>query len=80
MCNPNGSCRVGSRCCITVEGSASFLEDAIITPPVNGINATVDEDDENDVDIFGEETREEKQSSILMDVKPWDDEPDMKKL
>ncbi|KMT14667.1 hypothetical protein BVRB_4g074350 [Beta vulgaris subsp. vulgaris] len=59
-------------------------------------------DDDDDLDLFGDETEEEKQaaeareaaakkasagkkkesgkSSILLDVKPWDDETDMKKL
>ncbi|XP_071697997.1 elongation factor 1-beta 2-like [Rutidosis leptorrhynchoides] len=59
--------------------------------------AAADEDD--DLDLFGDETEEEKKaaeardqakastkkkesgkSSVLMDVKPWDDETDMKKL
>ncbi|KAI3692832.1 hypothetical protein L6452_32656 [Arctium lappa] len=59
-----------------------------------------DEDDDSDVDLFGEETEEEKKvveyraaavkasgkkkefgkSSVLLDVKPWDDETNMKKL
>ncbi|CAH1423201.1 unnamed protein product [Lactuca virosa] len=85
---------------VTVEGSASFPEEAIATPPVNGTKAAVDEDEDSDVDLFGEETEEEKKaaeeraakakasgkkkesgkSSVLMDVKPWDDETDMKKL
>nr|KAJ0211620.1 hypothetical protein LSAT_V11C400188740 [Lactuca sativa] len=85
---------------VTVEGSACFPEEAIATPPVNGTKAAVDEDDDSDVDLFGEETEEEKKaaeeraakakasgkkkesgkSSVLMDVKPWDDETDMKKL
>ncbi|XP_062082391.1 elongation factor 1-beta 2 [Humulus lupulus] len=58
------------------------------------------EEDEDDLDLFGDETEEDKKaaeereaakkastkkkesgkSSILMDVKPWDDETDMKKL
>ncbi|XP_016750787.1 elongation factor 1-beta 2 isoform X2 [Gossypium hirsutum] len=56
-------------------------------------------DDEDDLDLFGDETEEDKKaaeereaakksakkkesgkSSVLMDVKPWDDETDMKKL
>ncbi|MTV28804.1 hypothetical protein FTX61_26015, partial [Nitriliruptoraceae bacterium ZYF776] len=56
--------------------------------------------DDSDVDLFGEETEEEKKaaedraaalkasgkkkesgkSSVLMDIKPWDDETDMVKL
>jgi len=58
------------------------------------------DDEDDDVDLFGEETEEEKQaaeeraakvkasgkkkesgkSSVLLDVKPWDDETDMVKL
>eukprot|EP01018_Ginkgo_biloba_P006215 Gb_10426 [translate_table: standard] len=58
------------------------------------------DDDDDDVDLFGEETEEEKKaaeeraasvkasikkkesgkSSVLLDVKPWDDETDMQKL
>ncbi|KAL1189216.1 Elongation factor 1-beta 2 [Cardamine amara subsp. amara] len=57
-------------------------------------------DDDDDMDLFGDETEEEKKaaeereaakkdtkkpkesgkSSVLMEVKPWDDETDMKKL
>ncbi|KAK5830401.1 elongation factor 1-beta 2-like [Gossypium arboreum] len=56
-------------------------------------------DDDDDLDLFGDETEEDKKaaeereaakksakkkesgkSSVLMDVKPWDDETDMKKL
>ncbi|XP_076932464.1 elongation factor 1-delta 1-like [Bidens hawaiensis] len=84
---------------VTVEGSASFPEEAVAAP-VAGTNGAADEDDDSDVDLFGEETEEEKKaaeeraaavkasgkkkesgkSSVLMDVKPWDDETDMKKL
>ncbi|MCO5548612.1 hypothetical protein L7F22_002072 [Adiantum nelumboides] len=65
------------------------------TPP-----AAEAEDDDDDLDLFGEETEEEKKasaerdaqkaasakkkavgkSSVLLDVKPWDDETDMVKL
>lgn len=57
------------------------------------------EDDDDDLDLFGDETEEDKKaaeereaakkpakkkesgkSSVLLDVKPWDDETDMKKL
>ncbi|KAK7401033.1 hypothetical protein VNO78_12344 [Psophocarpus tetragonolobus] len=56
-------------------------------------------DDDDDLDLFGDETEEDKKaaeereaakksakkkesgkSSVLLDVKPWDDETDMKKL
>jgi len=81
---------------VVIEGSAS-----VATPPVADTKASVAEDDDNDdVDLFGEETEEEKKaaeeraaamkasgkkkesgkSSVLLDVKPWDDETDMKKL
>ncbi|KAL8230539.1 hypothetical protein R6Q57_000317 [Mikania cordata] len=86
---------------VTVEGSASFSEEAAAVPVANGNGkVAVDEDDDSDVDLFGEETEEEKKaaedraaavkasgkkkesgkSSVLLDVKPWDDETDMKKL
>ncbi|KAM0060078.1 putative translation elongation factor EF1B/ribosomal protein S6 [Helianthus debilis subsp. tardiflorus] len=85
---------------VTVEGSATFSEEAIATPPVAETKAAADEDDDSDVDLFGEETEEEKKaaedraaavkasgkkkesgkSSVLMDIKPWDDETDMQKL
>uniref|UniRef100_A0A251RWM6 Putative translation elongation factor EF1B/ribosomal protein S6 n=1 Tax=Helianthus annuus TaxID=4232 RepID=A0A251RWM6_HELAN len=85
---------------VTVEGSATFAEEAIATPPVAETKAAADEDDDSDVDLFGEETEEEKKaaedraaavkasgkkkesgkSSVLMDIKPWDDETDMQKL
>jgi elongation factor 1-beta len=85
---------------VVVEGSASFPEEAIATPPAAETKAAADEDDDSDVDLFGEETEEEKKaaeeraaavkasgkkkesgkSSVLMDVKPWDDETDMVKL
>ncbi|KAL7600974.1 hypothetical protein Lser_V15G22216 [Lactuca serriola] len=85
---------------VVVEGSASFPEEAIATPPVADTKAAADEDEDSDVDLFGEETEEEKKiaeerattvkasgkkkesgkSSVLLDVKPWDDETDMQKL
>ncbi|KAI3692789.1 hypothetical protein L6452_32612 [Arctium lappa] len=85
---------------VTVEGSASFPEEAIATPLVIETKVAADEDDDSDVDLYGEETEEEKKvfedhaaevkasgkkkefgkSSVLLDVKPWDDETDMKKL
>ncbi|KAL8034932.1 hypothetical protein ABFX02_12G063000 [Erythranthe guttata] len=86
---------------VTIEGSAPVSE-AIATPPVADTKASVaeDEDDDEDVDLFGEETEEKKaasearatavnasgkkkvsgKSSVLLDIKPWDDETDMKKL
>uniref|UniRef100_A0A3B4URS0 Eukaryotic translation elongation factor 1 delta a (guanine nucleotide exchange protein) n=1 Tax=Seriola dumerili TaxID=41447 RepID=A0A3B4URS0_SERDU len=47
-----------------------------------------DDDDDDDIDLFGSDEEDEKakkptliaKSSILLDVKPWDDETDMAKL
>ncbi|KAI9198385.1 hypothetical protein LWI28_014892 [Acer negundo] len=83
---------------VVVEGSAPITAEAVTTPLVDTKATAVEDDD--DVDLFGEETEEEKKaveelaafikastkkkesgkSSVLMDVKPWDDETDMKKL
>ncbi|KAK3038121.1 hypothetical protein RJ639_029575 [Escallonia herrerae] len=96
-------------CGVTIEGSASIVEEAIATPPAADTKAFMfdvasaardEDDDDDDVDLFGEETEEEKKaaedraaavkasgkkkesgkSSVLLDVKPWDDETDMQKL
>ncbi|KAJ0709748.1 hypothetical protein HanOQP8_Chr09g0347751 [Helianthus annuus] len=68
---------------VTVEGSATFPEEAI---------AAADEGDDSDVDLFGEETEEEKKAAEDRAAavkasgkkkefgKPWDDETDMQKL
>ncbi|KAI3777660.1 hypothetical protein L1987_47461 [Smallanthus sonchifolius] len=48
---------------VTVEGSVSFVEEAIATPPVAETKAAADEDDDSDVDLFGEETEEEKKAA-----------------
>ncbi|PWA59230.1 Glutathione S-transferase, C-terminal-like protein [Artemisia annua] len=67
--------------------------------PVKEAAKEVTADDDDDLDLFADETEEEKKaaeardqakastkkkesgkSSVLMDVKPWDDETDMKKL
>ncbi|WMV19506.1 hypothetical protein MTR67_012891 [Solanum verrucosum] len=75
---------------------AAPAEDA---PAKEAVKPAVDDDDNDDIDLFGEETEEEKaatesreaakastkkkdngKSSVLMNVKPWDDETDMKKL
>ncbi|KAI7758303.1 hypothetical protein M8C21_014665 [Ambrosia artemisiifolia] len=42
------------------ERSATFPEEAIVTPPVAETKAAADEDDDSDVDLFSEETEEEK--------------------
>ncbi|KAM0033737.1 hypothetical protein Hdeb2414_s0016g00489471 [Helianthus debilis subsp. tardiflorus] len=44
---------------VTVEGSASFTEEAD-TAPVADTKVAIDEDDDCGVDLFGEETEEEK--------------------
>ncbi|KAK8493496.1 hypothetical protein V6N13_010690 [Hibiscus sabdariffa] len=68
------------------------------TAPAESVKAEA-ADDDDDLDLFGDETEEEKKaaeereaskksakkkesgkSSVLLDVKPWDDETDMKKL
>ncbi|KAI9174563.1 hypothetical protein LWI28_019256 [Acer negundo] len=84
---------------VVVEGSAPITVEAVATPPVDSKPAAADDDD-GDVDLFGEETEKEKKaaeecaasiksstkkkefgkSSVLMDVKPMDEEIDMKKL
>ncbi|KAL8250344.1 hypothetical protein R6Q59_034037 [Mikania micrantha] len=49
---------------VTVEGSASFSEEAAAAPVANGNGkVAVDEDDDSDVDLFGEETEEEKKAA-----------------
>ncbi|KAJ6760904.1 RIPENING REGULATED PROTEIN DDTFR10-LIKE [Salix purpurea] len=56
-------------CGVVVKGAAPITEEAIATPPSTETKAAEDDDD----DDLGK-------SSVLMDVKPWDDETDMKKL
>ncbi|KAI3918674.1 hypothetical protein MKX01_041994 [Papaver californicum] len=85
---------------VSVEGFAPVAEESVATPSVTDAKPADDDDDDSDVDLFGEETGEEKKaaeeraaavkasgkkkesgkSSILLDVKPWDDETDMAKL
>ncbi|TVU37927.1 hypothetical protein EJB05_11271, partial [Eragrostis curvula] len=88
---------------ITEEGQGVKVESSAVaqasTPDVADAKAPA-ADDNDDVDLFGEETEEEKaaaearaaavkasgkkkesgKSSVLLDVKPWDDETDMAKL
>ncbi|WRX33405.1 Translation elongation factor EF1B [Theobroma cacao] len=92
--------------CVSSHLAASFPGKAVGVGL--GGKATADEsakaeaptaDDDDDLDLFGDETEEEKKaaeereaakkpakkkesgkSSVLMDIKPWDDETDMKKL
>ncbi|KAM0004062.1 hypothetical protein Hdeb2414_s0256g00849541 [Helianthus debilis subsp. tardiflorus] len=47
---------------VTVEGSASFPEEAD-TAPVADTKVAIDEDDDCGVDLFGEETEEEKKAA-----------------
>ncbi|KDP34528.1 hypothetical protein JCGZ_11078 [Jatropha curcas] len=79
--------RIGGRGADPVEAAAPAKADASAG------------DDDDDLDLFGDETEEDKKaaeeraakkesskkkesgkSSVLLDVKPWDDETDMKKL
>ncbi|KAI3715066.1 hypothetical protein L6452_22032 [Arctium lappa] len=82
-----------------VDHHISSKDQITLQDTMEGVVAA-DEDDDSDVDLFGEETKEEKKaveyraaavkasgkkkesgkSSVLLDVKPWDDETDMKKL
>ncbi|KAG2670587.1 hypothetical protein I3760_14G092600 [Carya illinoinensis] len=64
----------GEGCGVTVEGSTPITGEAIATPPLQKTLRT-----------FGchQGIRKKErvwQSSVLLDVKPWDDETDMKKL
>ncbi|KAA8544519.1 hypothetical protein F0562_022531 [Nyssa sinensis] len=80
---------------VRIAGQATPLEAA----PAKEAKDAPAGDDDDDLDLFGDETEEEKKaaevreaakapskkkesgkSSVLLDVKPWDDETDMKKL
>ncbi|KAI0524020.1 hypothetical protein KFK09_003384 [Dendrobium nobile] len=83
-----------------VDGSTTISKEVPASQPIANTKAPVDQDDDDDIDLFGKETEEEKKaveereatvkasrkkkesgkSSILLDVKPWDDETDMQKL
>uniref|UniRef100_A0A0E0KEW5 Translation elongation factor EF1B beta/delta subunit guanine nucleotide exchange domain-containing protein n=1 Tax=Oryza punctata TaxID=4537 RepID=A0A0E0KEW5_ORYPU len=86
---------------VTAEGEGVKVEStACSVAPTADQKAPADDEDDDDVDLFGEETEEEKKaaeeraaavkasgkkkesgkSSVLLDVKPWDDETDMTKL
>ncbi|KAI3982354.1 hypothetical protein MKX01_037887 [Papaver californicum] len=76
------------------------ISGAEAAPAVEATKAAPVEADDDDLDLFGDETEEDKKaaeereaakkssakpkesgkSSVLLDVKPWDDETDMKKL
>ncbi|KAJ6386849.1 hypothetical protein OIU78_016724 [Salix suchowensis] len=62
-------------CGVVIEGSAPITKEAIATPPSADTKAAADEDDDDD-----DGSKESGKSSVLLDVKPWDDETDMKKL
>ncbi|KAL7126992.1 hypothetical protein ABFS83_14G224400 [Erythranthe nasuta] len=80
---------------VRIGGQAAAAEAPVAEAPKDSADA----DDDDDLDLFGDETEEEKKaaeareaakpaakkkesgkSSVLLDVKPWDDETDMKKL
>uniref|UniRef100_J3LPM7 Translation elongation factor EF1B beta/delta subunit guanine nucleotide exchange domain-containing protein n=2 Tax=Oryza brachyantha TaxID=4533 RepID=J3LPM7_ORYBR len=87
---------------VTAEGEGVKVESSAcsVSPSADQKAPAADEEDDDDVDLFGEETEEEKKaaeeraaavkasgkkkesgkSSVLLDVKPWDDETDMTKL
>jgi elongation factor 1-beta len=79
-------------------GKAAGVAGSSSAPAAPAAQAAKDDDDD-DLDLFGDETEEDKKaaeervaakastkkkeigkSSVLLDVKPWDDETDMKKL
>ncbi|RID46152.1 hypothetical protein BRARA_I02833 [Brassica rapa] len=76
---------------VSVEGSSPITEGDVATLPAADFkDDDSNEEDDDDVDLFGEETavsvkastkkKESGKSSMLIDIKPWDDETDMKKL
>ncbi|XP_023755357.1 elongation factor 1-beta [Lactuca sativa] len=84
---------------VRISSQAPSAEAALVNGAVNGVAKEDAADEDDDLDLFGDETEEEKKaaeardqakastkkkesgkSSVLMDVKPWDDETDMKKL
>ncbi|KAI3522803.1 hypothetical protein L1887_00853 [Cichorium endivia] len=86
---------------VRVSTQAPSAEAALVNGVTNGVSqiTLADADEDDDLDLFADETEEEKKaaeardqakastkkkesgkSSVLMDVKPWDDETDMKKL
>ncbi|PSR96762.1 Elongation factor 1-delta like, partial [Actinidia chinensis var. chinensis] len=75
----------GEGCGVTVEGSATA--DAVATPPPADSKASSYTEEEKKaaeeraaaVKASGKK-KESGKSSVLLDVKPWDDETDMKKL
>ncbi|RXI05447.1 hypothetical protein DVH24_006704 [Malus domestica] len=86
----------GEGCGVTIEGSAPITGEAIATPPASAAEDDDDDDvdlfgEETEEEKKAAEERaasikastkkkESGKSSVLLDVKPWDDETDMKKL
>ncbi|TQE08301.1 hypothetical protein C1H46_006083 [Malus baccata] len=86
----------GEGCGVTIEGSAPVTGEAIATPPASAAEDDDDDDvdlfgEETEEEKKAAEERaasikastkkkESGKSSVLLDVKPWDDETDMKKL
>ncbi|KAL8129398.1 hypothetical protein V2J09_018553 [Rumex salicifolius] len=92
--------------CVSAHLAASFPGKALGASICSGAPqpaskaAPANDEDDDDLDLFGDETEEEKKaaeereaskkapskkkesgkSSVLMDIKPWDDETDMKQL
>ncbi|XP_019167086.1 PREDICTED: elongation factor 1-delta-like [Ipomoea nil] len=66
----------GEGCGVTIEGSAP-IPAGVVTPPAADTKAV-----EERVAVIkaSSKTKESGKSSVLLDVKPWDDETDMKKL
>ncbi|KAF7833625.1 Elongation factor 1-beta 1 [Senna tora] len=91
---------VSSRLAQSFPGKAQGVRFGGQAAPAEAAPAKADADDDDDLDLFGDETEEDKKaaearetakkdsskkkesgkSSVLLDVKPWDDETDMKKL
>nr|XP_043639215.1 elongation factor 1-beta 2-like [Erigeron canadensis] len=95
---------VASKLALSFPGKASGVKISAQAPSAEAVpvkEAAKEEaaNDDDDLDLFGDETEEEKKaaeardqakastkkkesgkSSVLMDIKPWDDETDMKKL
>ncbi|OIW13239.1 hypothetical protein TanjilG_14172 [Lupinus angustifolius] len=93
---------VSSQLALSFPGNAQGVRFTVKAAPAEAAPAKPDAstaEDDDDLDLFGDETEEEKKaaeereaakkpakkkesgkSSVLLDVKPWDDETDMKKL
>ncbi|KAG6649942.1 hypothetical protein CIPAW_06G009100 [Carya illinoinensis] len=69
----------GEGCGVTIEGSAPITGEAIATPPETEDEKKVAEECAAAIKAF-DKKKESGKSSVLLDVKPWDDETAMKKL